>query len=131
LDETNSHRGASAASGLFIEDETKVKNAQQDALGKNRRLIGSEVGPYLIQDKKPAIESKGAARFSATTGNPLNMIDTQIRDEKSIEGGVFNFYDMNDVSSVRSKSLNPNDMRSPVNNDLAYYHSSRAHINGQ
>ena len=59
------------------------------------------------------------------------MIESQIRDEKSIEGGVFNFYDMNDASSVRSKSLNPNDMRSPVNNELAYYHSSRAQMNGQ
>ena len=59
------------------------------------------------------------------------MIETHLREEKSIEGGVFNFYDMNDVSSVRSKSLNPNDMRSPINADLAYYHSSRAQINGQ
>ena len=46
------------------------------------------------------------------------MIETQIRDEKSIECGVFNFYDMNDASSVRSKSLNPNDMRNLVNNEL-------------
>ncbi len=89
MEETNSQRGASAASGLFDIQEEHPNTV------KNRRLIGSEVGPYLIVDSKKAIDTKqGAARLSATTGNPLNLIEHQAAEERSIKAGGFNFYDM-------------------------------------
>jgi hypothetical protein len=60
------------------------------------------------------------------------MIDAgNNRDDKSIEGGGFNFYDMQDQASIRSRSQNPNDSRSPNNPDFFGYHSSRANIKGQ
>jgi len=95
---------------------------------KNRRLIGSEVGPYLIQDKKQIIDTKAEARLSATTGNPLAMIEGNMQE--SIEGGAYNFYD--DGNSQRSKSLNnQNEHQKSPNNALDFfgYHSSRANIN--
>ena len=112
MDDTNSHRGVSAASGLYV-DQKGEKNTN------NRRLVGSEINPYMTQHNQMPIDGEKATevKFSATTGNPLILIG----EDRPIKAGGFNFYDMNDSVSARSKS---NDQKSPLN--ISGYNSSRA-----
>jgi hypothetical protein len=67
LEDTN--RLGSGISGLYNYEE-----ASNLSDNKKRRGIGSEVAPFIPQEVKPS--DNLAARLSSTTGNPLNMMET-------------------------------------------------------